>query len=105
MSVMPIGRTSVRVVVGSGMAAFGTLAATWLGDHHVAWLGGMVGAVSGGFAPSVVDWLKDRAGVREARAAAGESAASRSPAALLDPRQAVADFVGRADELAGLIAW
>jgi hypothetical protein len=99
------GQWLVRVVVGAGMAGLGALSATWLGDHHFAWLGGISGAVSGGFAPTVFDWTKDRTGEQEVRARVRELAAGSGPADLLDPRRAVVDFVGREGELARLIAW
>ena len=76
----------------------------WLGGHEAALLGGVVGAATGAFAPSLTDWLNGRREAGAALAALVEPAGS-SPAGLLDPRRGVVGFVGREDEVAALLAW
>ncbi|SEG27383.1 Tetratricopeptide repeat-containing protein [Thermomonospora echinospora] len=101
-----VGRWLWRVLWGLGLAAVGALAVAWLTDRKLVWLAGMVGAVTGGFAPTVFDWLKERAVTREALGELEELAGPvGGPAGLLDPRRQVVEFVGRDDELTGLIAW
>ena len=95
-----------RVGLGLGLAGGGAVAAWWLGGHQDAWAGagGAIGAATGAFAPGLTDWLKQRREAREALAGIGELAGG-SPAGLLDPRRAVAGFVGREEELGALLAW
>jgi tetratricopeptide (TPR) repeat protein len=87
-----------------GLAGGGAAAAWWLGGHQGALLGGVVGAVTGSFAPSLTDWLRQRRESREALADLGELAGN-SPAGLLDPRREVVGFLGRENELKNLAVW
>src|SRR5262245_1985754 len=96
--------------VGVGLAVVGALAAAWLGDHKTAWLGGVIGAVSGAFAPSVFDAVRERVVAREGldsvvEITAGSLDGGEQPSRLLDPRRQVVGFVGRGRELAALLAW
>src|SRR5439155_21382405 len=93
-----------RVGVGCVLAGGGAVAAWWLGGHQVAWLAGAVGAVSGAFAPSLVDWTRGRVEAREALRRAYELPGG-GPAGLLDPRRGLVSFTGREQELDALIAW
>ncbi len=98
------GQAWWRVGLGVGLAGGGAAAAWWLGGHQAVWLGAVIGAVTGSFAPSLTGWLKERRQAREALAGFGEKPGG-SPAGLLDPRRGVAGFLGRETELAGLLAW
>ena len=101
-----VGQWLWRVLWGVGLAAAGALAASWLTDRKLVWLAGVAGAVTGGFAPSVFSWLKERAGAHAAVEGVAEPAGPvEGPAGLLVPRRQVVPFVGRDDELAGLICW
>jgi tetratricopeptide (TPR) repeat protein len=102
-----------RAVTGLGLAAGGAIGASWLGDHRYAWLGGALGAVSGAFAPSVVDRSRGREEARNALVSVWEiprydgerRPTTLGPLGLLDPRREIVEFVGRGDELADLVAW
>jgi hypothetical protein len=100
------------LVWAAALAAGGAVAAAVLSDHHYAWAGGALGAVTGAFAPSVFEALRRRSQARKSLASLGRRsrpgavpAGGSGPAGLLDPYRGVVDFVGRADELAGLVAW
>ena len=93
-----------RLGAGCLLAGGGAVAAWWLGGQQLAWLGGAVGAVSGAFAPGLVDWARGRAEAREALTAAVELQ-GESPAGLLDPRRGLVRFTGREQELARLLKW
>lgn len=99
----PIG-WAWRLGLGIALAAGGALLAWWLAGVHRAWVGGMVGAVSGAFAPSLVNWFGARAEARKALRLASELP-SDSPARLLDPRRRLVGFTGRQHELAALLTW
>ena len=94
------GRVWWRVGLGVGLAAGGAAVAWRLGGTREAWLGVVVGGVTGSFAPSLTAWLAGRREAREALAGLGELAGG-GPAGLLDPRRGVVGFLGREDELAG----
>ena len=88
-----------------GLAATGAVLAYFLADRHWALAGAVIGAVSGGFAPTVYDGLRGRSARRDAWLATVETAPPQSWARLLDPRREVVGFVGRDRELAALAAW
>ena len=101
------GQTRWLWRVGSGyvLASGGAVVAWWLAGHQAAWLGGAVGAVTGAFAPPLVEWAKGRAEMREAARWVRELPGGGGPARLLDPRRGVVKFVGRQQELTRLAAW
>ncbi len=87
---------------GLGLAAFGALAGTLVGGR----LGGMVAAVTGAFAPTLFDRLKERVRLRSALAGVRRlPEIEGGTARLLLADRAVVNFVGRVGELAELIDW
>jgi tetratricopeptide (TPR) repeat protein/DNA polymerase III delta prime subunit len=87
------------------LAAGGGVAASALADGRWGVVGAAVGAVTGAFAPTVYEALRDR----QARDNALRDVVERRPpiswARLLDPRLEVVEFIGRRNELASLLAW
>jgi tetratricopeptide (TPR) repeat protein len=67
--------------------------------------GAAAGAVTGSFAPSVYDAIRQRGAEHEALREAFERSPPESWARLLDPRRELVRFIGRDDELAVLVAW
>jgi hypothetical protein len=67
--------------------------------------GAVIGALTGVFAPSVYDGLRERGARYRAWQDSLENPPPRSWARLLDPQREVVDFVGREEELAALVAW
>jgi AAA ATPase domain len=100
-----VGRTSWvwRVFAGYVLASGGAVVGWWLEGRQAAWLGVAVGAVTGGFAPSLVAWAKDRAEARQGLSKVSELPIA--PASLLDPRRELVKFVGRDAQLDTLVAW
>jgi hypothetical protein len=102
-----IRRLGLGLTVGIAVAAIGALLSLRLADGDAKWgvlLGEVIAAVSGAFAPTVLDiWQERRAAL--AGAPQLEDLFEISPAAVLDPRLAVVDFIGRHDELTDLIRW
>ncbi|MEV4143645.1 tetratricopeptide repeat protein [Amycolatopsis sp. NPDC049691] len=102
-------KARTALVTGCCLAAVGALAGLWLTDHHDAWLGVMIAAVTSAFAPSLFTKLKDRRQARKDLERALEperqNVHEQGPAGLLDPRRALVTFIGRQAELSDLIAW
>jgi tetratricopeptide (TPR) repeat protein len=99
-------RTQWRALgLAVGLAAAGAVAAYLLAGGRWAAAGAVIGAVTGGFAPSVYDGLRGRSAGRDAWQGTVENPPPRSWARLLDPRREVVGFVGRTDELNALVAW
>jgi Mrp family chromosome partitioning ATPase len=92
-------------VWGAGLAAAGAAVAFALAGGPWAVGGAMLGAVTGAFAPSVYDGLRERGARHDDWQGAVEKLVPVSPARLLDPRREVVGFVGRETELAELMAW
>jgi hypothetical protein len=65
----------------------------------------VIGAITGAFAPSLYDGLRERGARHEGWQGTVEKAPPQSRARLLDPRREVVGFVGRESELAELAAW
>jgi tetratricopeptide (TPR) repeat protein len=87
------------------LAAAGAVVAYLLAGGPWAAAGAAVGAVTGGFAPSVYDGLRERGARHDAWEGTVENPLPRSWARLLDPRREVVGFLGRDEELAALVAW
>jgi tetratricopeptide (TPR) repeat protein len=88
-----------------GLAAAGAVIAYVLAGGPWAIAGIAIGAVTGSFAPSVHDGIRGRDTRHADLRSAFEKIPPRSRARLLDPRLELVGFVGRADELAALVAW
>ena len=93
------------LVLGVGLAAAGAGIAYVLAGGPWAAAGAVIGAVTGAFAPSVYDGVRERGVTREAWQGSLESPLPQSWARLLDPRRELVGFVGRKEELAALVAW
>ena len=92
--------------LGVGLASAGAAVGQVLGDTSWAWVGGIVGAVSGAFAPTLYDAVRERGRAKEtARSVAELTSGDTGPASLLAPHREAVDFVGREVELAALEAW
>jgi hypothetical protein len=76
-----------------------------LADGRWALAGAAIGAVTGSFSPSVLEYFRDRDQARETWEATAEQRGAVGPAGLLDPRAQVVGFTGRGDELHALMAW
>jgi hypothetical protein len=88
-----------------GLAGGGAAAGFFLAGGKWAVAGAVIGAVTGSFAPTVYDRIRDRSSRRQTWQAMVEPAPGTSWARLLDPRREVVGFVGRQAELAALTAW
>ena len=87
------------------LASAGAAAAYELAGGRWGVAGAIAGAVTGAFAPSVLDLLRSRGAGRDRWKEIAEARPPRSWARLLDPRLEVVRFVGRDSELAKLTAW
>jgi len=87
------------------LASAGSVAAYELAGGRWVVAGAITGAVTGAFAPSVLDMLRGRGAGRARLKEIAEKRPLRSWARLLDPRLEVVGFVGRDSELAELTAW
>jgi hypothetical protein len=87
------------------LASAGAAAAYELAGGRWGVAGAIAGAVTGAFAPSVLDLLRGRGAGRDRWKEIAEPRPPRSWARLLDPRLEVVRFVGRDSELAKLTAW
>ncbi|GAA1517364.1 hypothetical protein GCM10009677_58350 [Sphaerisporangium rubeum] len=91
---------------GVGLAALGAAFGQLLGTTPLAVLGATVGAVSGAFAPTIYDAVRDRNRKQDALPATAELVSTHhGPASLLAPDRRVVSFAGREAELAALEAW
>jgi tetratricopeptide (TPR) repeat protein len=99
------GRVLWRTGLGVGLAAGGGVLGLVLAGGSWALAGAALGAVTGSFSPSVVDYFRSRDEAREAWSAVRERPVSAGPAGLLDPRAQVVGFTGREDELSALESW
>jgi hypothetical protein len=93
------------LVLGAGLAAAGAGIAYGLAGGPWAAAGAVIGAVTGAFAPSVYDGVRERGATSETWQGTLENPPPQSWARLLDPRRELAGFVGREGELAALMAW
>lgn len=87
------------------LAAAGALVAFGLAGTSWAAAGAVIGAVTGAFAPSVYDGLRDRDKRRGDWRNAVDVGPQQSWARLLDPRLKLVGFVGREEVLTSLLAW
>lgn len=87
------------------VASAGAAAAYELAGGRWGVVGAVIGAITGGFAPSVYDVLRGRGVRRVGWEELAERSPPRSLARLLDPRLELVRFVGRDGELAELAAW
>jgi hypothetical protein len=90
---------------GVALAAAGAGIAYVLAGGSWAAAGAVIGAVTGSFAPSLVDGIRARGAADEAWRGSLEKAPAQGWARLLDPRRELVGFVGRQEELASLVAW
>jgi tetratricopeptide (TPR) repeat protein len=93
------------IIAGGGTAIVGTLIAYASAGGRWAPVGAVVGAVSGSFAPTVYDAVRERSAAWQKWRSVPERAFQQSPAGLLDPRRQIVDFLGRPAELDVLVAW
>ena len=94
-------RTGLAVALAAGGAVLGGV----LANGRWALVGAAIGAVTGSFSPSVLEYFRSRDQARQAWEATAEQQAAVGPAGLLDPRDQVVGFTGREDELRTLMAW
>jgi tetratricopeptide (TPR) repeat protein len=88
-----------------GLASVGAAIAYVLAGGGWAVWGAVIGAVTGSFAPSMYDALRERDAGQEHWMALIDNGPPQSWARLLDPQREVVGFVGRERELAALTAW
>jgi len=93
------------MVLAVGLAATGAVVGQYLVGTQGAVLGAVIGTVCGTFAPSLADWLRERGRAEQSWLTTVERPPPGGWARLLDPRQEVVGFIGRANELAALVAW
>lgn len=93
------------IIAGVGTAIAGTLIAYVSVGGRWAPVGTVVGAVSGSFAPTVYDAIRERGAAWRRWRSVPERVFRQSPAGLLDPRRQIVDFLGRPVELEALVAW
>jgi tetratricopeptide (TPR) repeat protein len=93
------------LLTGVGTAAAGALIAYFLAGGRWAVVGAVAGAVSGPFAPTIYDAVRERGAAWRKWRRVSERVLRQSPAGLLDPRRQIVDFLGRPEELEALVAW
>ena len=92
-----MGRGSGQKALSSGVgtAAAGALIAYFSAGGRWAAVGAAAGAVSGSFAPTIYDAVRERGAAWRQWRRVPERVFRQSPAGLLDPRRQVVDFLGR----------